>query len=65
MSRVKTNLLSIAFKNLSRHRVKTTLTVVAIAVGIALYIWMDAWLLGMNLDSKRNLINYETGSTKI
>ncbi|MCK4797819.1 MAG: ABC transporter permease [Spirochaetes bacterium] len=65
MSRVKTNLLSIAFKNLSRHRVKTTLTVLAIAVGIALYIWMDAWLLGMNLDSKRNLINYETGSTKI
>ncbi len=65
MSKAKINLLSIAFRNLGRHKVKTSLTLIAIAVGIALYIWMDAWLLGMNLDSKRNLINYETGSVKI
>lgn len=65
MRRAKTNLLSIAFKNLGRHKVKSSITIIAIAIGIALYIWMDAWLLGMNLDSKRNLLNYETGSAKI
>ena len=65
MIRTKINLLSIAFRNLSRHRVKTTLTLLAISIGIGLYIWMDAWLKGMNLDSRRNLINYETGSVKI
>ena len=65
MKNGKINLLSIAFRNIGRHKVKTILTSTAIAIGIALYIWMDAWLLGMNLDSKRNLINYETGSVKI
>lgn len=65
MKNGKINLLAIAFRNIGRHKVKTILTSTAIAIGIALYIWMDAWLLGMNLDSKRNLINYETGSVKI
>ncbi len=64
-SRIKINLLSIAFRNLGRHKVKTTLTLTAIAIGVGLYIWLDAWLLGCNLDSKRNLVNYETGSVKI
>ncbi|MBN2545472.1 MAG: ABC transporter permease [Spirochaetes bacterium] len=61
----KINLLVIAFKNLGRHRVKTILTAIAITIGLSIYIWMDSWLLGMNLDSKRNLVNYETGSSKI
>ncbi len=54
-----------AAKNLSRHRVKTVITVTAIAVSVSLYIFMDAWLLGMNLDSRRNIVNYETGAAKI
>ena len=58
-------LLIMAFRNLGRHKIKTILTAMAIAVGILLYVWMDAWLLGMNIDSRRNLVNYETGSAKI
>ncbi len=63
--KIKINLLKLAFKNLGRHKVKSGLTIIAITFGIFLYIWMDAWLLGMNIDSKRNLVNYENGSAKI
>jgi putative ABC transport system permease protein len=59
------NLLMIALKNLGRHKTKTLLTMTAIAVGIFIYIWEDAWFLGINLDSKRNLVNYESGAAKI
>jgi ABC-type lipoprotein release transport system permease subunit len=55
----------IAFRNLARHRVKTALTVLAIAVSVAMYIWIDGWLLGVQLDSKRNIVSYETGAAKL
>jgi ABC-type lipoprotein release transport system permease subunit len=58
-------LTGMAFRNLSRHRVKTILTVCAVTVSVALYIAADAWLTGMNLDSIRNIINYETGAAKL
>lgn len=58
-------LFGIAFRNLSRHRVKTIITITGVAVSVALYIFMDAWLLGMNLDSRRNIVSYETGAAKI
>ena len=54
-----------AFRNLSRHRVKTILTVSAVTVSVALYIFADGWLTGMNLDSVRNIINYEIGAAKL
>jgi len=54
-----------AFRNLFRHRVKTIITVTAVAVSVALYVFMDAWLAGMNLDSKRNIVNHEMGAVKI
>lgn len=57
--------LKMAFRNLGRHRIKTVLTALAIVVGITLFIWMDAFLLGADLDSRRNLVNYETGAAKI
>jgi len=59
------DLFKIAYKNLYRHKIKTLLTMTAIAVGIGLYIFMDAWLYGADIDSRRNLINFETGSAKI
>ena len=62
---MKINLLSIAFKNLGRHKVKTILTSSAIIISIGLFIFMDALLYGMDIDSRRNLINYETGAAKI
>ena len=55
----------VAFRNLARHRVKTALTVLAIAVSVATYIFVDGWLLGMQLDSKRNIVSYETGAAKV
>ncbi len=58
-------IVSIAFRNLSRHRVKTVITTIGVAVSVALYIFMDAWLLGMNLDSRRNIVSYEIGAAKI
>jgi ABC-type lipoprotein release transport system permease subunit len=55
----------VAFRNLARHRVKTVLTVLAIAVSVATYIFVDGWLLGMQLDSKRNIVSYEIGAAKL
>jgi ABC-type lipoprotein release transport system permease subunit len=58
-------LLRMAFRNLSRHRVKTVLTVTALTVSVALYICTDGWLTGMNIDSIRAIVNYETGAAKL
>ncbi|RKX77817.1 MAG: ABC transporter permease [Spirochaetes bacterium] len=58
-------LISLAWKNLSRYRKRTIITASAIAVGIGIYIFFDAWLLGAELDSERNLIWYETSSIRI
>ncbi|MDR1256671.1 MAG: FtsX-like permease family protein [Spirochaetaceae bacterium] len=58
-------LLLMAFRNLSRHRVKTVLTVTALTVSVALYICVDGWLTGMNIDSIRAIVNYETGAAKL
>jgi len=54
-----------ALRNLSRHRVKTVITAAAVAISVALYIFMDAWLLGMNLESRRNIVSYEMGAARI
>ncbi len=39
-----------SLRNLSRHRTKTVITTIAVAVSVALYIFVDSLLLGMNLD---------------
>lgn len=59
------DIAAMAFRSLFRHRVKTIITTVAVAVSVALYIFMDAWLLGMNLESRRNIVSYEAGAAKI
>ena len=56
---------SIALRNLARHRVKTIITTVAVAVSVCLYIVTDGWLYGVNLDSLRNIVSYEIGAAKI
>lgn len=58
-------LAGMSFRNLGRHRVKTVITVIAVAVSVTLYIFMDGWLLGMTLESERNIVAYETGAAKI
>ena len=63
--KAKVKSFDIAFRNLGRHRTKTVITVLAISIGIAAYLFIDAWLIGMNLDSRRNLVSFETGAAKI
>jgi len=58
-------LLGLAWKNLSRYRRRTIITALAIAVGLAVYIFMDSLLVGMERESERNLIWYETGSARV
>ncbi len=69
MKRTKVHMLgflvSLAWKNLSRYRRRTIITVVAIAFGIAMYIWVDSLLLGAERESERNLVWYETGAAKV
>lgn len=59
------DLAGMAFRNLGRHRVKTIITTLAVAVSVAVYIFVDAWLAGMNLDSRRNIVSYEIGAAKV
>ncbi len=59
------DLAGMALRNLARHKVKTVITTIAVAISVALYIFMDAWMLGMNLDSRRNIVSYEIGAAKV
>ena len=58
-------LLSLAWKNLFRYKKRTIITCIAIAVGIAIFIWVDGFMMGFEKDSDKNLIAYETGSAQI
>ncbi|MDR1970351.1 MAG: FtsX-like permease family protein [Treponema sp.] len=55
----------LAFRNLSRHRVKSILTILAVSISVASYIFADGWLKGMNIDSLRNIANFEIGAAKL
>jgi len=61
----RTSILLIAFRSLSRNRTKTILTMLAVAVSVAFYIFLDCLLTGVNIDSQRNIVNYETGAAKL
>jgi ABC-type lipoprotein release transport system permease subunit len=54
-----------AFRNLARHKVKTILSILAITVSVAVYVTMDGWIMGMNVESKRNIVSYEIGAAKL
>jgi putative ABC transport system permease protein len=58
-------LISFAIKNLARYKRRTILTASAVAVGIAIFIFIDGWLLGAELESDRNIVWYETSSAKV
>ncbi|MFO7780725.1 MAG: ABC transporter permease, partial [Spirochaetia bacterium] len=55
----------LAMKNLSRYRRRTIITASAVAIGLALYIVLDGMLLGLEKESERNLIWYETSSARV
>ena len=58
-------LKKIALRNLARHKVKTVLTSLAIMVSVAVYIFLNSWLGGMAIESRRNIVNYEIGAAKL
>lgn len=58
-------LKKIALRNLARHKVKTILTSLAIMVSVAMYIFLNSWLGGMAIESRRNIVNFEIGAAKL
>jgi ABC-type lipoprotein release transport system permease subunit len=58
-------ILRIAWRNLARHKVKSVLSILAVTVSVAVYIFVDGWVVGMTVDSKRNIVSYETGAAKL
>jgi ABC-type lipoprotein release transport system permease subunit len=58
-------LKKIAMRNLTRHKIKTILTSAAIMVSVAVYIFMNSWLGGMAIESRRNIVNFEMSAAKL
>ena len=58
-------LLRLAWRNLSRYRRRTAITMAALGFGVAVLIFMDSMLGGIDQESQRNLVWYETGSGKV
>jgi len=65
LKKIATILGRIALRNLARHKVKTILTSAAIMVSVAVFIFINGWLRGMIIDSRRNIVNYEMGAAKL
>lgn len=55
----------LAMKNLFRYKRRTFITAIAIALGLSMYLIVDSLLLGMEEESIRNLLWYETSSVRI
>jgi len=55
----------LAMKNLFRYKRRTFITAIAIALGLAMFLIVDSLLLGMEEESIRNLLWYETSSVRI
>jgi ABC-type lipoprotein release transport system permease subunit len=60
-----TRIVALAFKNLFRHRRRTIITAGAVAVGLLMFILVDSILVGVEEESNRNLIWYETGAAQV
>ena len=58
-------LAKIAMRNLARHKVKTILTSSAIMISVAVYIFINSWLGGMAVESRRNIVNYDVSAAKL
>jgi ABC-type lipoprotein release transport system permease subunit len=58
-------IFTLAMKNLARYKRRTAITAIAIAFGLMMYLIVDSMLLGIEQESMRNLIWYETSSVRI
>lgn len=59
------HLAILAGRNLRRQTRRTLITAGAVAVGLALYVFVDSMLLGVERESDRNIIWYETGAAQV
>ncbi|MCL6614039.1 MAG: ABC transporter permease, partial [Firmicutes bacterium] len=57
--------LSLAAKNLFRHKRRTFLTAAAIGVGVVFYLWLDSFLLGFEKDALGNILNHQTAEVQV
>ncbi len=57
--------VALAWKNLFRHGRRTIITASALAFGLLVYIMADSMLRGIEVDTERNLILYETGAAQV
>ncbi len=55
----------LAMKNLFRYKRRTFITAIAISFGLSMYLIVDSLLLGIEQESIRNLLWYETSSIRI
>ncbi len=55
----------VALRNLSRNRIKTMLSMIAIIIGVAFYIQTACSQKGLRINGFLNLINYEAGAVQI
>ncbi len=58
-------MITLAGRNLRRHRRRTIITAGAVAVGLMMFIAVDSLLVGVEEESNRNLIWYETGAAQV
>jgi len=58
-------LQKIALRNLARHKVKTALTAAAITISVAVYIFINSFIGGMSIESRRNIVNYDMAAAKL
>ena len=58
-------IVKIAVKNLLRHKRRTIITGIAIAVGLIFFIFMDSLLVGWYGNTERQYIEYEVASGRI
>ena len=59
------NIVSLARRNLFRHRKRTFITASALTFGLVAYIYTHSLLRGAEIESERNFRQYETGDGRI
>lgn len=59
------SILMLAARNLRRHWRRTVITAGSVAVGLTMFIAVDSLLTGVEEESNRNLIWYETGAAQV
>nr|MDA3948563.1 ABC transporter permease [Spirochaeta sp.] len=57
--------LGLTVRNLARHRRRTVITAGAVAVGLMMFIMVDSILVGVEEESNRNVIRFETGAAQV